>query len=269
MRCRVAGSITLALVVSAALAGESEPSRKVPADFKLSIAFFGFRKEPIDVSQLIFWKGRAFQLRSDPTEVVVYSPDMNLVELLDLKRLVHTEIPLKSLDDAQARLHRSISSAIEKREKKGGRADRVAAEMTRSLINPSFKETFDDASHRLRLSNPNVEVDATGERDDDSARLAMIADSLTVLLKLSSYRDPVAIPPFARLDAIRRLTDDHHLRPGEFNMLYRLAGTPQKFRWTYRLKTSLSTHEVEVLARLSAVLERSRYVRFEKYEREN
>jgi hypothetical protein len=47
--------------------------------------------------------------------------------------------------------------------------------------------------------------------------------------------------------------------------VYRLAGTPQKLRWTFRMEPSLTARELEAIARVEAVRERCRFARFERY----
>jgi len=210
-----------------------------PADFKLSIAFYGVRKEPITTAELVVHSGIAYHFaRDEPGEVVMFDPSAARLELLDLDRGVQSEIMLTKLDEKVAVLHRAITEAIRKHEEAGTRADRVSAEMSRALIEPKLAETNDPASDHLRLTNSVVTVDATGEPESQVVRLALIDSTLTGLIKLAAVRDPKAIPPFVRLDALHILTGGKHLRPTEMSFLYRLAGPPRKHRWTYRLVNS-------------------------------
>lgn len=265
MRAAVGLTLTLALTLAAVAA--SEPNRPVPADFKLVVTIYNVKKEPLHRTEFFSWRGRSFLVVSESPEVVVLNPATNRVELVDLQRKVHTDLPMEKLEAYQASLRKAIHSAIEKREKAGGRGDRVAADMSRNLVDPHFKETFDGPARRLRLVNPSVEIDITGEPESDQPRLDAISNALAVMTKLAALRDPEAIPPFTRLDALTAMISGHHLRPTEMTIIYRLAGPPKKYRWTYSLEPRISSDELEALNRIGALLERSKALRFDHYER--
>jgi hypothetical protein len=238
-----------------------------PADFKLAIAFYGVGKEPITTAELVVHGGITYLFASEsPEEIVIFEPSAARLEFLDLDRRIQAEVMMDKLETMQAMLHKTIAAEIRKREEGGGRANRLAAEMSRSLIDPRLTETYDPAARHVRLTNPTVTVDATGEPEPDPARLVLIDATLTALIKLSSARDPQAIPPFIRLDALHALTVGHHLRPTELSFLYRLAGPPRRHRWTYRLVNSLTERELEALNRVIRLRERTRYVPFNRYE---
>lgn len=264
---RPAVCLVLTCGMTVAVVCAAEPPRPIPADFKLVVTVYGVKKEPIQRSELLSWRGRLFVVVSGSSEVVVLNPGTNRAELVDIDRKVHTDIPFERFERYQANLRKAIQLAIEKREKAGGRGDRIAAQMSRDLIDPQFKETFDDASHQLRLTNSSAEVDIKGEPDGDQGRLDAIETGLSVMIKLASLRDPEAIPPFTRLDALTATIRKHHLRPVEMQTLYRLAGPPIKYRWTYALKQNVDADELEVLNKIGGLLERSRALRFDHYER--
>jgi hypothetical protein len=257
------------LATTVALAVDDKPAPKPPADFRLVINLYGVRAEPLNTTEIFVWKGRAFRVMSDTSEVVVYDPNLGILELLDLQRSVHADVSMRMLDQAEARLRKSLTAAIAKREAAGKRADRIEAEMSRHLLEPNFKAEFDAERGHLHLSNPVTEIDMTGAPDDDTNRLTMIADSLVALTKLGSMRDPSTLPPFTRIDAVKALVGTHHLRPTEMTVIYRLAGPPKKYRWTYSLLTKIANDEYQTLAKLSAVLERSKPLRFNDYERDD
>jgi hypothetical protein len=248
----------------AAAAPASVPA---PADFKLSIAFYGVGKEPITTAELVVRNGTAYLFASEsPEEIVICDPAASRLEFLDLDRRIQAEVMLKVLEEKQAVLRRAIANVIKRREEEGGRANRLEAEMSRDLIEPNLAAAFEPAARHLRLTNPRVTVDATGEPEPDAARLALIDAVLTALIRLESVRDPKAIPPFIRLDALHALTAGHHLRPAELTFLYRLAGPPRKHRWTYRLVETLTAREIEALNRVIRLRERTPYVPFDRYE---
>jgi hypothetical protein len=239
-----------------------------PADFKLIVSTYGLGKEPVETFELVVRKGHAYHFISGPSlEVILYDPSTARLELIDLDRKKRSEVTLKKLDAFQARLHDTIAVACAKRELQGGKANLVAAAMSRELIDPKFKATYDEPRHHLKLANTAVEVDAEGEPEPDRARLSLIAGTLIALVKLEALRAPQGIPPFSRLETFKALMDDHRLRPTEIAIVYRLAGPPKKLRWSYRFKPALTEREIEALKRVDAMMERCAFARFEQYER--
>jgi hypothetical protein len=238
-----------------------------PDDFKIVVAMYGIRKEPIMTAELVVRRGRVFQFNSDAkAEVIIHDPPTERIELFDMDRMVQTDLTWKMLDEAADRLRKAIAQAIEKREKEGGRANRVSAAMSRNLTDPNFLITFDSKANHLRLTNPSVEVDAFGVPDRDAARLQIVASTLASSIKLESARSVEHIPPFPRLETLKFLIADHHLRPTEATFLYRLAGPPQKLRWTYRLVPNLTERELEALSRINRLREKASHLRYERYE---
>ncbi len=236
----------LALLVVIRTSGGAEPVPVQPADFKLVIERFGVQKEPLGTAELVVHRGRAFHFVSGADlEVIVFEPSTARLELVDLDHKTRSDVSLKKLDTFVEKLHGAIATANAKRDARGGKANQVAAAMSRDLIDPHFTANYDTSAHRLRLTNRSVEVEARGEAESDQPRLALIAQMLTALAKLESLRDPQGIPPFARLEVLEAMTAGHRLRPAELTFLYRLAGPPRKFRWTYRLEPKLTEREVE------------------------
>jgi hypothetical protein len=239
-----------------------------PADFKLSIAFYGLGKEPITTAELLFRGGLAYYFASEERgEILILDRAAARLDLLDLERKIQAALPFSQLDQKQAILHRAVEISIRDHEEAGTRADRVAAGMSRALIEPALKETYDPAARHLRLTNSAVTVDATGEPEPDPARRELIEAALRRLTQLAAARDPRAIPPFIRLDAIHALTAGHQLRPVELSFVYRLTGPPRRHRWTYRLTSPLSDRDVVGIKGLAKAREHLGYVSFEDYER--
>jgi hypothetical protein len=239
-----------------------------PADFKLVIQLFGIRTAPIATAELVVRKGVAYQFLTEaPEEVMIIDPSPLRVVLLDIERKVQTELTSKTLDAEIGRIHQRISATIEKRERTGTRADKVAAAMSRDLIEPRFKESFNPATNRLKLTNGSVDVEAVGEPEPDQARLNAIVNCLAAIAKIGAVRDPENLPPFTRLDALRALAAEHRLRPTEMVFLYRLAGPPRKLRWTYRLVPELTDREREALSRVDKMRTDTPFVRYALYER--
>jgi hypothetical protein len=244
------------------------PGAGARAGFKIAIAFHGIRADPISTAELFFRGGSAYYFASDaPEEIVIINPADARMELVDLARNLQSEIAFRRLDEKQAMLHRAIAAAIRTQEEAGGRSNRISAEMSRALNDPGLAETYEPDTSRLRLSNSAVTVDATGTPEPDTARLAIIDTALTFLIKLAAARDPEAIPPFIRLDALRAMITGHRLRPAEVGFTYRLAGPPRKHRWTYRLVETLTPRETLALDHVDKVRTRTPFATFEKYER--
>ena len=246
------------------------PNLKAPAaaDFKLAVAFFGVRKEPITTSELIVHGGTGYYFASEsPEEIVIINPTDRRIELLDLERRVQAEISFTKLDEKQTTLHHAIANAIRKQEEAGGRSNRLSAEMSRALNDPGLTQSYDPAGSRLQLTNSAVTVDATGEPDPDTARLTLVVTALDALIKLAAARDPETIPPFIRLDTVHSLIVGHQLRPTELAFTYRLAGPPRKHRWTYRLVETLTSRELEALNRVARLRTVTPFIPFDRYER--
>ena len=264
-------AMAIVAVLAMGAAGEDQPATPrpgpgVPADYKLVIAMYGVAKEPISKTELVVHKGRAFLFKpGPPLEVIIHDPSTGRLEMIDLKRKIRSEISFKKLDDYGNQLHDAIAAASAKREALGGKGNQVAAAMSRDLIDPHFAASYDSASHRLRLSNTTIDVEARGEPETDEARLAAIHATLAALARMDSVRDPQDIPPFPRLEALRALVVDHRLRPTELTFVFRLAGPPQKIRWTFRMEPSLTKRELEAIATVEAIHELCRFARFNRY----
>jgi hypothetical protein len=267
-RACMIGGFALALLFLCGASGQPGPSAPV-ADFKLSIALYGVRKEPLASAEMVVRRGVGYQFVSDTREEVqIFDPGGSRITLLDLKRKVETEIGWAQLDANLARQRRAVAAAIEQREASDRRADRLAATMSRHLIDPHFDARYDPSISRLVLTNPTVEVEADGEPDSDPARLALVERLLTATAKLGALRDPEGIPPFTRIEALERLAETHHLRPTSVSMLFRLNGPPQRLRWTFRLVPELTAREREAIARVDRLQVECRLVPYRRYEEE-
>ncbi|WP_254053446.1 hypothetical protein [Singulisphaera sp. GP187] len=264
-------AMAMAAVLALGAGGDDQPTSTPPspvgpADYKLVIAMYGVAKEPISTTELVVHKGRAFLFNpGPPLEVMIHDPSAGRLEMIDLKRKIRSEISLKKLDEYTNKLHDAIAAASTKREAQGGKGNQIAAAMSRDLIDPRFSTSYDPAAHRLRLTSPTIEVEGDGVPEPDEARLASIHATLVALAKMDAVRDPRDLPPFPRLEALRALVVDHRLRPTELTFIYRLAGAPQKLRWTFRLEPALTNREREAIATVEAIHELCRYARFNRY----
>ncbi len=236
------------------------------ADFKLVIQFHTAANEPISRDELVVHDGLTYYFSTEsPAEVVVLDFQGGNLELLRVDKSVQTRLTLARLDQKLGIIRRALEIAIRKRDATGLRADRVAADLTRALLDPDLAETFDPANHVLHLTSPIVDVEARGEPEPDDAKLALIDAGLTALTKLAAVRNVRAIPPFIRLDALHYLIQHHDLRPTELSVVYRLAGPPRKHRWTFELVDHLTPRELEALRRVNRYREEYLPITFEEW----
>ena len=252
-----------ALFTASSLLAADPPT--IPADFKLQVASYGLRKEPISTEEIVIREGRAYVFPSDSREVVIIDPPRGRLELLDVGRKVQAEVSFRSLDDSLEKIKATLREAAEGREIQGGRGNALEAKMTRDLFETRLAIAHDPKANRVRLTNPAVEVDAEGVPEADAPRLALMATMMGATAKLGAFRVPNDLPPFAELAAISALTDERRLRPTELTYLYRLAGPPRKFRRTYRLVPTLTDRDVEAIARVNRLREVVPSVRYERY----
>jgi hypothetical protein len=244
------------------------PRAGAPADFKLVMSLYGVEKTPVKKVDVVVHEGKVLHFNArTPLEVIVFDPVAKRVELIDLDRKLRTVLGMSRLDTFLENLRDAVAAASTKREAQGGKANEVAAAMSRDLIDPRFAAAFDPKAHTVRLDNASVNFEGHGEPEADRTRLALIAEALAAFAKLESMRDPSAIPPFTRLEALRVMTADHQLRPTEMSFVYRLAGPPRKYRWTYDLTPALTEREVQAIALIDLMKARCQVVRFERYQK--
>lgn len=238
-----------------------------PADFKQVIKLFGLRKDPLATADLVFHRGMAYQfIRAIPNEVMMIDLARQRVLLVDLKQKRQTEVTGRRLDAEVERLHRELADVVDRQEKQGGRAERLAGEIGHNVVDPGFVETFDKSNRTLRLVNPNVQVDIHLEPEPDVVRGRVILACMAAVARLTAIRDPEGFPPFVRLATTRALLRYTEYRPTEISTVLRLAGPPTKLRWTYEFVPQLTEREVEAIRRISAVRVDMPFVGLEEYE---
>lgn len=235
-------------------------------DFKLRVELRGADKEAVSTAQIVVRHGTAYQFIAQfRDEVQVIDLARRSVTLIHLKQRVQTEIGPAHLSSSVDRLRQSIEKAVVGREATGERADKLAAAMGRDLVGSNLETRYDAATHRLRMTNPSVEIDARGEPEPDSGRLAAIETCLSTLARMSAVRDPAGLPPFPFLETLRALVTERHLRPTEISVLYRLAGPPRRLRWTYQVVPELTDDEREAISRIDSLRSTARFVRYPGY----
>ena len=255
----VAGALAVLVMT-----GADGPS-PVPADFKILVASYAIRKEPVSTEEIIIREGRAYVFASDTKEVMIIEPARQGLELLDVGRKVEAEVTFAMLDESLVKIKAKLLETVEGLEKQGGKANAIEAKMTRNLFETRLAIAHDPKTDRVKLTNPVVEVLADGEPEGDAARLGRVAVTLETIAKLGAFRTPNDLPPFIELEAIEALTGERKLRPTELSYLYRLAGPPQKFRRTYRIVPTLTDREVEAISRVDRLREAVPHVRYERY----
>jgi hypothetical protein len=257
------GAGMVALLAMASVQGDEPPV--VPGDFKIQVGEFALKKEPVSTQEIVIRQGRAYLFPSDSKEVTIIEPAQKRVGLVDVGRKVQAQVTFESLDEAVEKIKGNLRDAANAREKLGGRGNSLEAKMTRDLFETKLAIAEGPKAHRLRLTNPAVEVDAAGEPEAEAPRLAMVAVILESIAKLGAFRAPNDLPPFAELEAIAALTGQRKLRPTELTYLYRLAGPPRKFRRTYKIVQNLTDREVEATARVDRLRQIAPTVRWGQY----
>lgn len=254
------------LATAAARGGEADAP---PPAFKIDLDVYGAGPKPLTSAAIAVEGGVGYQfLDSLKQEVQVIDPARSAVRLLQLQKRTWTEVTSAEIEVAVERLRRSIAAAADRREKSGDRSDRVAASMSRDLIDPNLKTTFDAAAGRLTLSNPSVEVVALGRPPTAAERpfLAPTRHILASLARLSALRDPANLPPFARIAALDGLSA-RGLLPVEVSILYRLSGPPRRLRWTFRITPTLTDRERQAVDLVSKVRAAAQFVPYGRYDR--
>jgi hypothetical protein len=259
--------VTLIARLFCALVQADEPAPS--AEFKLAIAFRARGSDLVDSAEYVAIGGRVFQYSAKSQEIVVVDPKATQIELLDLARHVQARVRFDTLDRHMISLRKGINAKAMERENEGNRAGRLAAAMARDLLAHDPAPRFDASTKRLTLHNPHVQVDAAGVADADRGRLDLIRTALETTIRLSSFREPQGLPPFARLEAIDDLMGRRRLRPTEIVATYRLQGPPDKYTWTYRLDPKVTARDREGIARLDIFRSRVPLITFAEYENPN
>ena len=110
-------------MLSLGIGAWGSPSFGSDAGFKIAIAFYGLRAEPITTAELFFRGGNAYYFANEsPEEILIVNPADARLELLDLQRKLQAEITLGRLDEKVASLHRAIAGVIRKQEEGGSRS---------------------------------------------------------------------------------------------------------------------------------------------------
>ncbi|MBX6315996.1 MAG: hypothetical protein IRY99_24245 [Isosphaeraceae bacterium] len=233
-------------------------------DFKVAIAIFGAGPKPLNTAEFLVHGDRIYYSDAKSHEILLLDFAERRCELLDLKRHVQARIPFEKLDEYLEALRERMLAEANTLEKEGGKANEVAARMSRNLVEPQLATCFDPKTSRLRMTNPSAEVDATGAAEPDPRR-RLVAEVLSTLAKLEAYREPRAVPPFIRLDAITAL-GERKLRPTELSILFRLAGPPRRARWTYRLVPGLTDRDHIAIARIDRFRREAELLFYADYE---
>lgn len=235
--------------------------------FRLAFQHFDVGKRPVGRGEVVASRGRFYYLEKNSNEVIVIEPAHKSIHLVDLKLGLAADLSYGEVDakiDANRDEQRKV---VEAHSRSKSRNDRIDAEIRRDLSDPRFRVTFDEAAHALRMSNPSAQVEARGEPEDDPARLAAIAEALGTLAKLDAFREPENLKFLVEIDAISALVEGRKLRPTEMTYLFRLAGPPEKYRWTYLLIPEVTDEDRQGLDLIEGKLVKSRHVTFDRYDR--
>ncbi len=242
------------------------PAPAGPA-FRFAFQQFDAGKRPIGRGEVIASRGRLYYIEKNSNEVAIIEPARKAIHLVDIKLGLAADLSYGDLDSGLVANREDHRKAVEAHAKSAARGERIDSEIRRDMTDPRFQVRYDEPSHTLRLSNPTAQVEARGEPDDDQARLAAIAEALGTLAKLRSYRDPDNLRHFIEIDTVSALVDGRKLRPVEVTYFFRLAGPPEKHRWTYLLAPEVTEEDRKGLDLIEVRLLRARHVPFERYDR--
>ena len=235
--------------------------------FRFAIQQFDAGKKPIGRGEVIASRGRLYYIEKSSNEVAIVEPARKSIHLVDIKLGLAADLSYGDLDSGIAANREEHRKAVEAHAHSKARGERIDAEIRRDMTDPRFRVGYDEPSHMLRLSNPTAQVERRGEPDGDPARLAAIAEALGTLAKLRSYRDPDNLRHFVEVEAVSALVDGRKLRPIEMTYLFRLAGPPEKHRWTYSLAPEVTEEDRKGLDLIEVRLLRARHVPFDRYDR--
>ena len=244
------------------------PARPVnPAEFKYAFRYRDLQESASLSGEWFFRDGRAYRFVQGADEVLVLDSKPKMVRFLDLRRKVTAELPFAIVEKSIEQYRADLREGIEASEAENTRGGRVEAAMDRDLLDPRFKVESVSEGSGFRLTNPTVEVDATGEPDTIEGRIGRIGEAFAIGVKLQALRFPEALPPFAQLDSLDILIASKKLRPVSLSYLFRLTGPPEKYEWTYTLTSALTERDWEALKRIDATFLTARSIRFDRYER--
>jgi hypothetical protein len=266
MRFAIAHAVVLLLTLRGTLSLGQAEKPAIPADFRVSVALKEATTDQGISAEWLAYKGRVLEIIDGRHELILIDPIARRVELLDLNRKRIARISFDRLDAELAAHKARLQRTVDKLATSSERADKIKAAKTADLLNPAGSLTYDVKSHTLRRTGKTSEVVATGAPDGDSGRLEMIRLSLAYLVKLDTYRAPEKLPPFVQLHAINALIQDHHVRPTEISLLFRLNGPPIRFRWTHVMTPSLTAKDVELWTKLDNFLKTANVMDFDAYE---
>jgi hypothetical protein len=259
------------LILATAPLGADDPPKPAgtapsPA-FRITVKQFEADRRPVARGEIIVSRGRTYYLESGSKEVIVLDPAAKAVHLIDVKMNLTADVPYRDIDAGLAEQREDQKKIIEAHSKGKTRAERIDAEFRRDQLEPRFEPKFDEASRTLRMGNPSVQVEARGEPDDDPARFAATADTLTTLARLRAYREPDDLRHLIQVETVSLLVGGRKLRPAEITYLLRLAGPPEKHRQTFELIPELTPEDLEGLDLIEAKFPEAHRVPFDRYNR--
>lgn len=257
-------TLLLATLAAGPLHDLPRPPSVDAGGIRVSFVYRDARPEPLRSGDLILSRARIYQLHEKSSEIAIFDLARKSVHLVHVKLDVATEFPLADVETAVADVARPFREKVAATPADAPRADRIEAGIDRDLVDPRFR--VEGTPTRLTLNNSSIAVEATGIPEPDAARRARVAEALMLSAKLRVLREPDTLPPFPLLDTLKAL-DDRGSRPTELAFLFRLAGPPLKFRWTFDLAPSLTPRESEALDRLDAILLKARRLPIERYRR--
>jgi hypothetical protein len=231
---------------------------QVPArgdDFRVSTrVFVGEQTQPAGENLTLFVGDKVYDfMERAPREITAFDAHSGEFDLIDPSRKIWSSLSMDELLRFTAQL--KVRAAANER------LDRVV----RAAANPDFTATYDAAEKQLALRSPAMTYLATGV-SLDASQAAKYHRFCDAFCQLNSTR-PGALPPFARLELNRQLSDKGVV-PGEImlRLAPRRAGeTPTVLRSKHEFSTRLTDAARERIAAARAQTAEFAWVPFHQY----
>ena len=252
--------VTLASVAAGILglvlsAGGFGSNSAVGDDFRIQTHMFvGDQTQPSGEALTLFRDGIVYDYVTDPEKIAVFDAPRKRFILLDPRRKIKTEVET-------ARLLAY-----------GGHFRKWAAQQQSALLRftaqPSFQQQYDRKSGEMTFSSPHL----TYRLATETAASAELAKQYWTFsdwyARLNSATSAAALPPFARL-AVNESLAEHQLLPRRVELTIRPAKTdgdqPVVLRTEHRMRSGLSTSDVDRIDRTATYLHTFRTVSFKQF----
>jgi hypothetical protein len=251
--------VRFGLIVSSSLGVASRLGQNDGAahaeDFRVdNAAYAADKKEPTSESSTIFHEGVVYDCMKSPAETVVFDKAAGRFVLLDLKRKLRAELPLKQLDNTMEALRKEL--------------EKSKVGMLRFLAEPKFEETSDEQTNEVTLESPWLTYRVTFRREPNQAVVAQYCDFCDVYMRLNAALRPGSLPPFGRLVLNEAVAKRHAIPARVFLTLYTGKGVERRqttMHSEHKFVIPLNSSDLERVKETRKLMEGFKLVTFEKY----